>query len=93
MLSRINPTSGINAHFFKVHSDIPRQINPVPRIDTYFFKIRPNIALQPRGVFPVGLPVNILRALLPSSILPTCHAHLNLLDLITLTILGERYKL
>ena len=32
-------------------------------------------------------------ALLPSSILATCPAHLNLLDLITLTILGERYKL
>ena len=37
--------------------------------------------------------VKILKALLPSSILATCPAHLNLLDLITLTILGERYKL
>ena len=44
-------------------------------------------------LFPVGLPVKILKALLPSSILATCPAHLNLLDLITLTILGERYKL
>ena len=43
--------------------------------------------------FPVGLPVKILKAFLPSSILATCSAHLNLLDLITLTILGERYKL
>ena len=41
----------------------------------------------------VGLPVKILKALLPSSILATCPAHLNLLDLITLTKLGERYKL
>ena len=48
---------------------------------------------QPKGLFPVGLPVKILKALLPSSILATCLAHLNLLDLITLTILGERYKL
>ena len=47
----------------------------------------------PKGLFPVGLPVKILKALLPSSILATCPAHLNLLDLITLTILGERYKL
>ena len=39
----------------------------------------------------VGLPVKILKALLPSSILATSPAHLNLLDLITLTILGERY--
>ena len=42
---------------------------------------------------PVGLPVKILKALLLSSILATCPAHLNLLDLITLTIIGERYKL
>ena len=42
------------------------------------------------GLFPVGLPVKILKAFLPSSILATCHAYLNLLDLITLTILGEQ---
>ena len=47
----------------------------------------------PKGLFPVGLPVNILKARLPSSILATCPAHLNLLDLITRTIVGERYKL
>jgi hypothetical protein len=40
----------------------------------------------PKGLFPVGLPVKILKALLPSYILATCSAHLNLLDLITLTI-------
>ena len=45
------------------------------------------------GPLPVGLPVIILKALLPSSILATWPAHLNLLDLIILTILGERYKL
>ena len=44
----------------------------------------------PKGLFPVGLPVKILKAFLPSSIMATCPAHLNLLDLITLTILGER---
>ena len=47
----------------------------------------------PKGLFPVGLPVKILKVLLLSSILATCPAHHNLLDLITLTILGERYKL
>ena len=46
-----------------------------------------------KGIFPVCLPVRILKALLPSSILVTYPAHLNLLDLITLTIVGERYKL
>ena len=39
----------------------------------------------PKGLFPVGLPVRILKALPPSSILATCRAHLNLLDLIHLT--------
>ena len=47
----------------------------------------------PIGIFPVGVSVKILKALLPSSILATWPAHLNLLDLITLTILVERYKL
>ena len=47
----------------------------------------------PKGLFPVGSSVKILKALLPFSILAIRPAHLNLLDLITLTILGERYKL
>ena len=47
-----------------------------------------------KGVFPVGvgLHAKILKAVLPS-ILAKWPAHLNLLGLITLTILGERYKL
>ena len=40
----------------------------------------------PKGLFPVGLRAKILKVLLPSSILTACPAHLNLLDLITLTI-------
>ena len=46
-----------------------------------------------KGIFPVGLLVKILKALLPFSILATWPAYLNLLYLITLTILGERCKL
>ena len=42
----------------------------------------------PKGLFPVRLLVKILKGLLPSSILATCPANLNLLDLITLTILA-----
>jgi len=77
---------------------IQNRINPIPRIDTYFFKVHCNIVLPsslgpPKCLFPVGLPVKILKAILPSSILATCPAHLNLLDLITLTILDERYNL
>jgi hypothetical protein len=47
----------------------------------------------PKGLFPVSLPVRILKELLSSSILATCPVHLSHLDLITLTILGGRYKL
>ena len=42
---------------------------------------------------PVQVPVNILKALLPSSIPATLSAYLNLLDLTMLTILDERYEL
>ena len=39
----------------------------------------------PRGLFSVGLPIKILNALLPSSILATFPVNINLLDLITLS--------
>ena len=41
---------------------------------------------------PVGLHVKISKALLLYSIVTTCPAHLNLLDLVTLTLLCERHK-
>ena len=50
----------------------------------------------PSPLFPVNpfyvsfLQVKKLKALLPSSILATCPVHLNLPDLIALSILGER---
>ena len=44
----------------------------------------------PKRHFPAGLPVKILKALLPSSILATWPAQFNILDFIILTILGER---
>ena len=74
---------------------ILRQINLISHIDMYLFKIHSNIVLRstPKGLFPVGLPVKMLKAPLPSSILATRPAHLYLLDLITLPILGQRYKL
>ena len=53
-----------------------------------------NIVLPyPDGLFPEDLTVKILKALLPYFILAKLPAHFNLLDLITLTILGEWYKL
>ena len=46
----------------------------------------------PNGLFPSGFHTKTLCTPLPSSIRATCPAHLNLLDLITRTILGEEYR-
>ena len=66
---------------------IPISSKPILILSSYL-----RIGLS-KGLSPVGLLVKILKALLPSYILATCPAHLNLLDLITLNILRERYKL
>ena len=91
-------------HSYRIHKSspiipIPSRINPVSRIDIYFLRsvliFSSDLRLGfSKGLFPagLGLPVNILKALLPSSILPTCPAHLSLLKLITLTILCEGYE-
>ena len=44
-----------------------------------------------RALFPISLPVKILKALLFSSNLTTSSVCFNLLDLITMSILGEQY--
>ena len=65
---------------------IPISLRYIPLLSSHL------ILDLPKSLFPVSLPVKILEGLLPSSILATFPAHLNFLDLITLTILGERYK-
>ena len=70
------------------------RINPIPRTDTYFLRsiliLSSYLCLRrPEGLFPIGVTVKALKTLRPS-ILATWPAHLNLLDLIFLTILGER---
>ena len=68
--------------------------NPYPEPNqsnsSYFFKVHSNMAMSshlslglPKGLFPIGLPVKTLKALLPSSIPATCPAHLNILELIS----------
>ena len=66
----------------------PEPYYPIPRIDTYILSyiliLYSHLRLGlPNVLFPVGLPVNILKAL-PSSILVTRPEKLNLLDLINL---------
>ena len=57
-------------------SNIPflNSIKPIPRIDTYFLRYILTLPSQlrlvlPKGLFPVGVPVKMLKALLPSSIM------------------------
>jgi hypothetical protein len=46
----------------------------------------------PNGLFPFGFPINSLYTFMFPPIRTTCPAHLILLDLIILPILGEQYK-
>jgi len=47
----------------------------------------------PSGLIPSGFPTKTLCTHLISPILATCHTHLIVLDFVTRTILGEKYRL
>jgi hypothetical protein len=87
---------------YRVHKSPPlvpilSHINPIHSIPSYLrsvLKLSTHLRLGlPSGLFPFGFPTNILYAFLFSPIRTTCPAHLVILDLIVLIILGEEYKL
>jgi hypothetical protein len=79
ILSRINPIQSIPSH--------PISLRSILMLSTYL-----RLGL-PSGLFPSGFPPNILYAFILSPISATFPAHLILLNLIILIILGEDYKL
>jgi hypothetical protein len=69
----------------------PYPSNPIHSIPTYLSKILHLGLLS--VLFPSSLPTNILYEFLFSPIRATCPAHLILLDLIILIILGEEFNI
>ena len=83
-------------HFQELcNNPYPEQKQLIPRISLRSILIlSAHLRLDlPKGLFPEGVSLKILKALLPSSILAKWPAYLNLIDLITLTMLDKRYKL
>jgi hypothetical protein len=77
-------------------SPIPSQINPIHTAPPYLSILTLSTHLHlrlPSGLFPSGFPTNILCAFPFSPIRATGPAHLILIDLTVLIILGEQYKL
>ena len=73
------------------------QPNPVPIPTFHLLEIHPNIITHlrlglPIGLFPSGFPTKTLYAPLSSPIRATFSTHLILLDFITRTILGKKYR-
>jgi hypothetical protein len=83
---------------YRVHKSPPlvpilNHINPIHSIPSILILSTYLRLGLPRDLFPSGLPTNILYAVLFSPIRFTCPAHLILLDLIILIILGEENRM
>jgi hypothetical protein len=93
-----NPEVHHRVHIRPSPVPILSQIDPIHTTPSYLSKIHfnivhPSTSWSPSGLLPSGYPTNILYAFLLSLVRAACPAHLILLHLITLIMLGEEYKL
>jgi hypothetical protein len=92
-----NPKVHYHVHKSPPLVPILSQIDPIHTIPSYLRSIlilSTHLRLGlPSNLFPSGFRTDILYVLFFSHIRATCPAHLILLDLIILIILGEEYKL
>jgi hypothetical protein len=91
-----NPKIHYRVH--KTQDPILSQMNPIHILKPCFFKVHRNIILpsvlpSPSSLFFSRLPTKILHAFLISTTRATFPAHFILLELITLIIFVEEYKL
>ena len=74
-------------------NNIYLEMNHIPRIDIYIFKIpilifcSPLCLNLPRGLFPLGLPLQVLLAFLSSFFQAACPVHLIIIIIIIIIII------